>query len=319
MIKYLQSDAKYIDEALELVRQEYKNEQILSTQLPDWNYDTYARSILSEIFKQKYTMMAIEDGKLIGYLGFWGPIDGFFGEVKGAWSPLCGSAFAGNDRAKLASKLFEETTKPMVKDGIFCYAISRTANDTKVSQSLIFNGFGIRCSDAVMQLDKRHKSDLNTGNIIFCELDKADFSVVKPLRLKLDKHLWDAPVYFPVNINDFNEWSKREDLRIFVAKDNDQVIGFISIGDEGETYITRDSRMTNICGTYVAEEYRGRKIADALLEYVCQKIEAEGTKYLGVDCETLNPTALRFWRKYFQPYTYSYCRRIDERVKNYPF
>ena len=37
-------------------------------------------------------------------------------------------------------------------------------------------------------------------------------------------------------------------------------------------------------------------------------------KYIGVDCETLNPTALRFWNKYFDSYTYSYARRIDERV-----
>lgn len=37
----------------------------------------------------------------------------------------------------------------------------------------------------------------------------------------------------------------------------------------------------------------------------------------GVDCETLNPTALRFWRKYFRPYTYSYIRRLDERVQGW--
>ena len=33
------------------------------------------------------------------------------------------------------------------------------------------------------------------------------------------------------------------------------------------------------------------------------------------DCETLNPTALNFWGKYFDPYTYSFARRIDERIK----
>ena len=45
--------------------------------------------------------------------------------------------------------------------------------------------------------------------------------------------------------------------------------------------------------------------------------ENEGKEYLGVDYETLNPTALRFWDKYFQNYTYSYVRRIDERLADY--
>ena len=30
--------------------------------------------------------------------------------------------------------------------------------------------------------------------------------------------------------------------------------------------------------------------------------------------ETLNPTALNFWGKHFDHYTYSFARRIDERI-----
>ena len=33
---------------------------------------------------------------------------------------------------------------------------------------------------------------------------------------------------------------------------------------------------------------------------------------LGVDCESMNPTALGFWSKYFDAYTHSVVRRIDE-------
>lgn len=54
-----------------------------------------------------------------------------------------------------------------------------------------------------------------------------------------------------------------------------------------------------------------------MLEYLCEVSEKEGKEYIGVDCETLNPTALRFWSKYFEKYTYSYARRIDERILGY--
>jgi hypothetical protein len=48
--------------------------------------------------------------------------------------------------------------------------------------------------------------------------------------------------------------------------------------------------------------------------FIADKLKAEGVTYLGVDYETLNPTALNFWSKYFKPYTFSFARRIDERI-----
>lgn len=56
-----------------------------------------------------------------------------------------------------------------------------------------------------------------------------------------------------------------------------------------------------------------RQLLDADVE-MCIK---EGKSYMGVDYETINPTALRFWTKYFAPYTYSFIRRMDERIYQY--
>ena len=62
------------------------------------------------------------------------------------------------------------------------------------------------------------------------------------------------------------------------------------------------------------ESYRKQGIAQQLLGYVCRVCEGEGKRYLGVDCATLNQTALRLWGKYLDAYNSSYIRRIDERV-----
>ena len=72
--------------------------------------------------------------------------------------------------------------------------------------------------------------------------------------------------------------------------------------------------MKNICGAYFDKNERGKGIAQGLLGFICDILKKEGMTHLGVDCETMNPTALRFWNKYFIPYTYSYARRIDERI-----
>ena len=65
---------------------------------------------------------------------------------------------------------------------------------------------------------------------------------------------------------------------------------------------------------YVNEEYRKDGVGRALVSCLSKTLEKEGAEFLGVDYETLNPTALRFWTKFFSPYTYSFHRRIDERI-----
>ena len=70
----------------------------------------------------------------------------------------------------------------------------------------------------------------------------------------------------------------------------------------------------NICGAYCLPEYRGTGAAQAVLEHMLCTFQTEGFNRLGVDCESFNPTALGFWRKYFDAYTYSVVRRIDENI-----
>lgn len=68
------------------------------------------------------------------------------------------------------------------------------------------------------------------------------------------------------------------------------------------------------CGAYLKEGYRGKNIYQSLLSFVLEALNKDGIKRLVVDCETINPTALRFWEKYFDSYTYRFARRIDERI-----
>ena len=45
--------------------------------------------------------------------------------------------------------------------------------------------------------------------------------------------------------------------------------------------------------------------------FVVTVLKEEGFEYLGVDFESYNPTANRFWNKYFAEYTNSVTRRIE--------
>ncbi|MDO5573667.1 MAG: GNAT family N-acetyltransferase [bacterium] len=317
-----QMKESYINEAIALAIQEYQDECSHCKGLPKEDIRPAITSLLHALMNQKYGCVALEDGQVIGYLLFYGPMDGFFGEVKGVFSPLGGSAFCGKDRGRLASFLFEHTGNQLAEDGICSYALSRYAHDEEVGQSFIMNGFGIRCSDAIIQLNQRPaiKNAVVSKNpdLSFEILTGSQKYKIEPLHHKLVEHLAFAPTLFPTYIPAAKKWYRYDDIRIFAAKKEDQYIGYLALtDDDAETFITEHPKMANICGAYVSEDCRGTGVAVQLLEYLCETCEQEGKLWLGVDCETLNPTALHFWSKYFEPYTWSYARRIDERIVGY--
>ncbi len=309
---------KHVEEVLVLALEEYNAQRNKTKALPEFDFKDQLRELLSNLFRKKYGVIAREEGKIVGYLAFEGPWDGFFGNCKGAFSPLGGSAFSGSNRGKLSSQLLAAATEILVKEEeVTSFALSRYANDTEVGKSLALNGFGIRCSDSIMKLQECKPRKLYNSNITFRELRNDEKILILDLRLGLTKHLLEPPVYFPTHIGNYMEWFSKENIRVFAAGVSGEIIGFISTQDEGETFISETACMKNICGAFVKKEFRGKNMADDLLFYVCGVYEREGTEYLGVDCETLNPTALRFWGKHFDNYTYSYHRRIDERVIGY--
>lgn len=313
-MKFENTEQKYVKEALALALEEYCLESTKCPQLMMRSFEKELEVIIQRLFNNKYGKVGIENGKVIGYLAFEGPWDGFHGNVKGVFSPLGGSAFGGDNRDMLASKLLQEVASDLVRDGICSFALSRYAHDEEVGRSFIMNGFGIRCSDAIMKLSTRTKLiELDEG-IGFQELVKEDKREILRLRKELANHLCSSPTFFPTNITQYDNWFKNDRIRVFAAKEKKSVIGYMSLDTEAETFVSESDNIYNICGAYVDKEYRNKGIAQQLLEYLCKISEKEGMEYLGVDCETLNPTALRFWNKYFDNYTYSYARRIDERV-----
>ena len=333
-MRYENCSLTHLEEALKLASTEYCEECKRNPQLPDMDshIENKLHRELSELFQQKYGKMAFMDGKLVGYLAFTAPFEGAFGNVTGVFSPFGGNAYTGDDRGKLASLLLEEVSREMILDHIGHIAVCRPAGDEEVGRSFVMNSFGIRCSDSIIRLSERRsringiddsevcKPPFTTGldsAFTFCELSHTEKYQIRHLQEKLNLHLCDAPVFFPPWIEHLDHWFANESIRVFAAKKDGRAVGFLSITDEGETYLTRDASNTNMSGAYVEPEFRQYGIARQLLEYLSRICISEGFPYLGVDCETMNPTALRFWGKYFNNYTYSYVRRIDERCFDY--
>ena len=70
----------------------------------------------------------------------------------------------------------------------------------------------------------------------------------------------------------------------------------------------------HVSSTFCHPDHRGSGVMSALVNYVSDRLYHSGAVYLGVDCETLNPPAFRFWQKHFTRFTLSAVRRLDERL-----
>ncbi|MBQ8315339.1 MAG: hypothetical protein IJX95_06315, partial [Lachnospiraceae bacterium] len=82
-IQFEKFTEKHIDEAVGLALAEFTAERVHCPELPQHKFEGRLREILWWLSGQSFGKAAVCQGKLMGYLLFAGPWDGFFGDVKG--------------------------------------------------------------------------------------------------------------------------------------------------------------------------------------------------------------------------------------------
>ena len=312
----------HIPEAIALAQAGLEREARSVPALAKANVPAQLGELVAGIIREGIAGVAAMDGdRLIGYLVFYGPIPGFFGTVDGVFTPLHGHAISGGNRERLYSRMLQHAMAALVDQRVTSLAITAYAHDEDVSRALQINGFGIRNSDAIRDLDTPFTAVISPPEgYRHAELTGDDVRRIVVLENALVHHLRSSPTFFPARETSeeaFMERHREEESRFFVTMMGDEILGYIKITDEGETFISADPAMPNITGAYLLPDHRGRGVYESLLGFVFDTLRAEDARLLGVDVETLNPTALRFWGKSFDNYTYSHARRIDERVMDF--
>lgn len=269
---------------------------------------------VADLIQRGTGVAALDGDRLVGYLAFFGPIDGFWNSAPGCFTPLHGMAVSGNARSRLTSLLFQHAAEPMVAKGVEIFSISTYRHDDEVAEALTLGGFGIRLADAIRMVDPPLGVAPVPG-IAMREIGWRDAGSLLPLFNGLVRHLRGSPVFVGIDSEyserQFAELRERRQSRFFVASDGETPVGYLEVTGDGENVLTTAPDMVNICGAFLAEEYRGRGIYDGLLDFTLATLRIEGIRRIGVDFETTNPAALHFWTKHFDRYTSSFARRID--------
>ena len=325
-IKIIDFHSEHINQAMEIAVENYITESLYTKELPEIHqlpekliseYEAFAAS--------GFGTAAMTGEKLIGFLCVYMPLEDAFAttNVRGTFSPIHAhgviSSISGSARERIYSELYQEAAKKWVNAGIRSHSIALYRHDKEAINSFFYNGFGLRCLDLIRSLKKdieMEVKDISDRRLEYTELVRKDWGEMLELHNGLREHLGKSPVFmrFPL-INEAELYScTSKDVRYFAAKKGRNYIAYIKLSDNGENFAANSAGMVNICGAYCLPEYRGTGIYQRLLQHMILILRKEGHRLLGVDCESLNPTARGFWLKYFREYTYSMVRRIDDKA-----
>jgi GNAT superfamily N-acetyltransferase len=314
-------DYSHAEEARQIARENYEDERRHNPVLPE----VKELPELSFFAKVGLGAVALEDGRMLGFLCAWPPRDDVFGTtgVKGTFVPIHAhgvrSSLPVKDRERIYSRLYQAAAELWVKEGILSHGISLYTHDAPALTSFFTNGFGMRCIDAIRPLDELPPKEVELPQgmcVEYRELPREEWGKLLTMHNALRAHLGCSPVFmkFPPITEEELYRETGEDTRYFTAVVNGQLIAYIKLGDTAETFVSEHDSMMNICGAYCLPEFRGIGIYHNLLSFLITTLKNESYHYLGVDMESFNPNARGFWRKHFTEYTNSVVRRIDDKA-----
>lgn len=311
MISIVPFEPEHLLPAAELAMREYSRAQKAFPLLPDRDYREEFLKELSSL-ELPLGVAAVEGGKLKGFLCCTAPRKEYFGKADGVYSPLC--AHAGED-LRTWQALYSAAAGLWAEQGIFTHLITLYARDTALLRFFFENGFGLRLCDALRPLEPIESA--GSFRVEECR----DWHRLLPFRNGVLSHLGQSPTFFShpeLTAEELQREAEEEGLRFLIACRGEEEAAYLEFGGAGENFTCAEPFTDNICGAYCLPRFRGQGAMQALLSQLSRLLAGEGKVSCGVDYETINPTANRFWPKYFTPYTYGLFRRIDERWERQP-
>jgi GNAT superfamily N-acetyltransferase len=302
----------HAEQALVIVRRNYDEARLAVPALPP----IAALPDISGLAENGLGVVAIEEGRMIGFLCALGPFPGAFGstDAVGVFSPLHGNGAIGGNRARVYARMYQAAGAKWARVGAASHAICLYAHDREVQEQFYRYGFGLRCIDAIRAMEE--PAALPYPGLACHELFGDDRLRVYPLDLLLGEHMAASPTFMRREIPGRDEFARRlrdTRARYFVACDGGEVTAFLKVEEgAGETFVAEAPGYQHVNGAFCLPRYRGQGVYLNLLAHVIRVLKGEGWPLLGVDFESINPAANGFWLKYFAAYTHSVVRRVDE-------
>ncbi len=292
MIQIVDFNFEHVEEARVIAFDNYEQERLANEFLPKVQ-ELPGLEVFAEF---GLGVSALDDaGLMIGFLCAYPPREDAFGttNIRGTFVPIHAHgvrlSMSEKEKERIYSRMYQAAAEKWMKEGILSHAIALYAHDTAGEKSFYYNGFGIRCIDAIRpmkELSIKPLSFTEATNIEYLELLREDWGNLLEHHNKLIAHLGQSPTFmkFPEITEEKLYQDAAEDIRYFAAKLEENYIAYIKVGNDGETFVSEVEGMMNICGAYCCPQYRGTGVYHNLLAFMISTLKQEGYTLLGVDC-----------------------------------
>jgi GNAT superfamily N-acetyltransferase len=314
-IRYEKLNEKYVDEALDLIMSAYIEEKSAVPFLPDEkDLANTLKVSIRNLFNNGIGVAAISDDELIGFIaGF--EVKEFFGKCKGIYSPLYGHGCKKEYRTVLYQELYKLAAELWIKKACLTHAITLFADDKDTIKEWFWQGFGLRCVDAIREVVP---ICVNNPSIIIAKADIRDIPALANIHRQHNLYYRSSPIFMPNKeedpVVDLTNWLKRDNHHLWAAYQDKKPLGYMRIQPSAETFVSEYKDVMNITGAYVVDAERKTGVGTMLLGTIQDWLLKNGYTLCGVDFESINTAGSSFWNKHFTTYTYSMVRRIDERI-----
>lgn len=268
---------------------------------------------LEEMAARSPGLMALEQGELVGYLGWW-LVDNFRGTGRrGAYCPEWAHGARRGRKQSIYQALYRAAATTWGEAGCQVHAITLLAHDQTAEKVWFWQGFGLAVVDAVRVTQPPHVAP-PTGLTIRAAT-AADALLLETLDAEHCSHYAQPPVSMaPRTGHNAAAWGRfleQPPNSVWLALDGAQPVGFLSFAGDDEfdgADLLRMDGVIGINGAYVRPAYRNRGVAAALLDAALQQYAAQGVTSCAVNFESFNPEATAFWTRYFTPVCLSLLR-----------
>jgi GNAT superfamily N-acetyltransferase len=311
-MKIVDFSAAHVERATQLAKENYQEERGFVPALPP-------AGRLPDLveFAKGGRGVALEDGGgLLGFFCWYVPMEPHFGLCKGTWSPMHAHGSIARNRAEIYDRLYQAAAEKLVPAGVLSHSATLYSHDAAAIDIFFQNGFGGRCVDAIREtlpIAGPRRSD-----IAFRQAKESDAEAIAKMNNSLIAHLNQPPIFLPYfgvfSSADIENSFRAKEYQYLIAHDQNDPVAYLRLQATGENFACDDASMMNISGAYAKPTVRGKGVMEGLLSYLMDWLRDRGYSRCGVDFESFNFTARKFWLKYFTAYTISVVRRIDERI-----
>lgn len=278
--------------------------------------------LLEEIMGSCPGVAALEQGKLVGYMGWW-VIDSFRGTEKRAafvpeWAHATVHAGMDESRPGIYRAMYRAAAAHWVEMNCQAHSLTLLASDKVAERTWFWSGFGLTVIDAVRSMQPLQAAF--PPNLLVRKATLDDVDLLADIEAEHWKHYAQPPTLMmpqpPDGAEEFAVLLNGPQNSAWLALDGRKAAAYMRFegASRGAAQIVQSDDTFAITGAFTRPAYRGQHAAPALLDSALRDYAARGYSCCSVDFESLNPEAAAFWMKYFEPVCLSVIR-IPELVK----